>query len=198
MNTAPRPVPDYRLLLPDGWEELPADRSGVEELIRRTSAVFRSAHRPDLDGQLRIMLESAYRKMQQSGIFALYLQTTAREVPLPMSIVASTATGQLGGTLDRQVAKLFRENDAQFLTDDRSIVRWEATAGANAEIDGTTAHLVDYLIPVPGTGRRKALQFTTTIPLPPDAGDDARVVVDGLIHLSDLLISTFTWEQSPE
>lgn len=189
-----RPVPDYRLLLPDGWEELPADRAGVEELIRRTSEVFRSQHRPDLDAQMRTLLELAYRKMQQAKVFALYLQTSARDVPLPMSIAASVVTGPLGGTLDRQVAQLMRDKGAEFLTDDRSILRWEAAVSPRAEVDGAAAHVVDYLIPIPGAERRRALQFTTTIPLPGETDTDLRPLVDGLTQLSDLLISTFTWE----
>lgn len=189
-----RPVPDYRLLLPDGWEQLPADRAGVEELIRRTSAVFRAQHRPELDAQMRTMLEVAHRKMVQANAFALYLQTAAVETPLPMSIVASVVEGQLGGTLDRQVAQLFRDKGAEFLTDDRSILRWEADVAPRKEVEGTAAHVIDYLIPVPGTQRRRALQLTTTIPVPTGVDIDVRPVVEGLVHLSDLLISTFTWE----
>lgn len=189
-----RPVPEYRLLLPDGWEELPADRAGVEQLIRRTSEVFRAQHRPELDAEMRTLLERAYKKMQQANAFALYLQTSAADLPLPLSIVASVVTGQLGGTLDRQVSRLFRENGAEFLTDDRSIVRWEAEVSARKEVEGTAAHVVDYLIPVPGSERRRALQFTTTIPVPVGVDLDVRPVVEGLTHLSDLLISTFTWE----
>jgi hypothetical protein len=189
-----RPVPAYRLLLPDGWEELPADRAGVNSLIRRTSAVFREQHRPELDAQMRTMLEIAYRKMQQANAFALYLQTSAVNTPLPFSIVASVVEGQLGGTLDRQVARLFRENGAEFLTDDRSIVRWEADVAPTKAVEGAAAHVIDYLIPIPGAERRKALQFTTTIPVPTGFDMDVRPVVEGMTHLSDLLISTFSWE----
>jgi hypothetical protein len=189
-----RPVPDYRLLLPDGWEQLPADRAGVDELIRRTSNVFREQHRPELDVEMRTMLEIAYRKMLQANAFALYLQTDAVDAPLPMSIVASVVEGQFGGTLDRQVAQLRRDRSAEFLTDDRSILRWEAEVAARKDVEGAGAHVVDYLIPVPGTQRRRALQFTTTIPVPVGVDVDVRPVVEGLVQLSDLLISTFTWE----
>lgn len=190
-----RPVPPYRLLLPDGWEEIPADRAGVDELIRRTSSVFRAQHRPELDAEMRTLLEIAYRKMQQANAFALYLQTASpTDSPLPISIVASVTEGQFGGTLDRQAAQLRRDHAAEFLTDDRSIVRWEAPVSPRKEVEGAAAHVVDYLIPIPGSGRRKALQFTTTIPVPTGVDVDVRPVVEGLVHLSDLLISTFTWE----
>ena len=98
------------------------------------------------------MLEVAYRKMRQGRAFALYLQTSADEMPLPMSITASVVSGQLGGTLDRQVAGLFRDRDAQFLRDDRTIVRWETPATVRAGTEPGTAYIVDYLVPVPGSG----------------------------------------------
>jgi hypothetical protein len=60
-------VPPFRLMLPAGWEELPADRASIGLLIERSSAVFASQHRPDLDVEFRRMLETAYRKMQQGG-----------------------------------------------------------------------------------------------------------------------------------
>lgn len=193
MDHAASPVPPYRLIVPDGWEELPADRAGVDALIRRSSAVLRAQHRPDLDAGLRSMLEAAYRKMKQGRAFAIYLQTSANEMPVPMSITASVVSGQFGGTLDRQVASLFRERNAQFLRDDRTIVRWETAVDVKAGPEAGRAHSVDYLIPVPGRERRDALQFTTVIPLPGDVGDVGDVV-SALVELSDLVISTFTWK----
>ena len=47
------PVPPFRLMLPAGWEEVPADEAAVRALAERSSDVFRSAHRPDLDAQFR-------------------------------------------------------------------------------------------------------------------------------------------------
>lgn len=196
-DTAPA-VPPYRLLLPAGWEELPADRAGVDALIARTSAVFRANQRPELDAQMRTLLERAYRGMQASRAVAIYLQTEAEEMPVPMSITASVVEGQLGGTLDRQVTALFRENGAEFLDDDRKIVRWEMAVGRRRQAEGIAAHVVDYLIPIPGSDRRRALQFTSTIPLPssPDQGDE--LIVTRLVQLSDLVVSTFTWLRTAE
>ena len=64
-------VPPFRLMLPVGWEELPADESAVQALAERSSEVFRSAHRPDLDVQFRRLLQTAARKMAQGRVFAL-------------------------------------------------------------------------------------------------------------------------------
>ncbi|MCC2033608.1 hypothetical protein [Microbacterium allomyrinae] len=191
MHTTPDGVPPFRLILPDGWEELPADRSGTDALIRRSSAVLRAQHRPDLDAQLRTMLEVAYRKMKQGRAFAVYVQTSAEQMPLPMSITASVVSGQLGGTLDRQVAGLIRDRGAGFLRDDRTIIRWETPADVKAGAEAGRAQVVDYLIPIPGSRRRDALQFTTVIPVP---ANDVTEVVSALVDLSDLMVSTFTWK----
>ncbi|GAA1941692.1 hypothetical protein [Agromyces allii] len=190
-------VPAYRLILPQGWEELPADREGVGELIKRTSAVLRAGHRPDLDVEMRNLLESSAKKMQAARAFAIYLQTETADsdaFPMPMSITASVVEGQLGGTLDRQVGALFRENGAQFLRDDQTVVRWEVEVAGKGDLRGASSKVLDYLIPIPGSGRRRALQFTTSIPLPanPDAEDEQ--VAAALVDLSDLVISTFEWD----
>lgn len=195
-TTETPPVPPFRLLLPAGWEELPADRDSVRLLIERSSAVFASQHRPDLDVEFRRLMETALRKMQQGRVFALYLQTSVpAERVLPLSITAAVADGQLGGTLDRQVAALFTEHGAEFLTDDRTIVRWQADASSGGELAGTRARVINYLIPVPGAGRRTALQFTTTIPYPTEQDDGFRdAFIEELCLLSDTIVSTFAWE----
>jgi len=191
-------LPPYRLLLPAGWEEVSADREGVGMLIERTSSALRAQHRPELDVQMRTLLERALRGMQTSKAVAIYLQTEAAEMPLPMSITASIVDGQFGGTLDRQVTGLFRDHAAMFLTDDHTIVRWETAVGRRRTVDGVAAHTVSYLIPVPGTNRKRGLQFTTTIPLPANADDAEEMIVERLVQLSDVLISTFTWLRAPE
>ena len=190
------PVPPFRLMLPEGWQELPADEAGVRMLVERSSEVFRSQHRPDLDAQFRRLMQSAARKLAQGRVFALYLQTDVpAERILPISMTAAVADGQLGGTLDRQVGELFRDRGAEFLTDDRAIVRWQADTRAGGELEGTPARVVNYLFAVPGTGRRTALLFTTTIPYPAEEDDGFRdAFVDELCLLSDTIVSTFAWE----
>lgn len=197
-STTTFPVPPYRLLLPAGWQEIPADDAAVHALVERSGEIFRSQHRPDLDAQFRRLMHTAARKMKQGRVFALYLQT---EVPeeriLPLSITAAVTDGQLGGTLDRQVSALFRERGAEFLTDDRSIVRWEADTTAGGELEGTGARVLNYLIAVPGSGRRTALMFTTTIPYPTEEDDGFRdQFIDELCLLSDTIVSTFAWQSA--
>lgn len=196
MPNATYPVPPFQLMLPAGWEELPADESAMRLLVERSGAVFKSQHRPDLDAEFRRLMHTAARKLKQGRVFALYLQT---DVPadqvLPISMTAAVADGQLGGTLDRQVTDLFREHGAEFLRDDHGIVRWQADTRARGDLEGTAARVLNYLIAVPGTGRRRALLFTTTIPYPTEEDDGFRDrFVDELGLLSDTIVSTFAWQ----
>lgn len=194
--TRPETIPPYRILLPEGWEELAADRSGIEALMTRTSRVFREQHRPDLDAQMRTLLELAYRKLRSAGAHKIYLHTSAEHMPLPMSIVATVMTEEDGGTLDRQVTSLFQHHGAAFLRDDRTIVRWEKRLDPQRNVDDATSTIVDYLVPVPETGRKRALQLTTTIIHPEQLTEEDEAVIDQLKYLSDVLVSTFMWESA--
>ena len=95
------------------------------------------------------------------------------------------------------MTELFRERGAEFLRDDRAIVRWEADTTTGGELEGTAARVLNYLIAVPGSGRRTALMFTTTIPYPTEADDGFRdQFIDELCLLSDTIVSTFAWESN--
>jgi hypothetical protein len=192
---APNDVPPFRLILPAGWEERPADRESVTVLIERARVVFQSQHRPDLDSEFSQLMGISLHKMKQAGVFAVYLQMSVpAEQVLPLSMTAALARGQLGGTLDRQVSSLFREKKAEFLTDDRAIVRWQSDVAHDGKLSGSSSRNLNYLVAIPGTERRSAVQFTTTIPYP--TGDDVEndELLDDITLLSDTIISTFAWE----
>lgn len=189
-----REVPPFHILLPAGWTEHPADRDSIARLTEQSRAVFKSQHRPDLDSEFTRMMGLANRRMKQAGVFAIYLQTSVPEDDLlPMSMTASIVRGRLGGSLDRQVSSLIRENGAGFLTDDHRILRWAADTVQTGDLEGIATRLIDYLIAVPGMERREAVQFTTTLPYP--VGDEsAAELVQQMELLSDTIVSTFVWE----
>ena len=192
---APHDVPPFRLILPAGWEEHPADRESVARLVGRSREIFRSQHRPDLDSEFSQMMGLSVNKMKQGGVFALYLQETVPpDEILPMSLTAAVARGQLGGTLDRQVSSLFREQKAEFLTDDRAIVRWRTDAVQTGKLAGASTRTLSYLVAIPGTERRTAVLFTTTIPYPTGGEAENEQMIDDITLLSDTVISTFAWE----
>ena len=191
----PNDVPPFRMILPDGWKEHPADRETVTRLVNQSREIFRSQHRPDLDSEFSQLMGLSVHKMKQGGVFALYLQESVpSDQILPLSLTAAVAQGQLGGTLDRQVTSLFRDHKAEFLTDDRAIVRWRTDATHTGTLAGASARILSYLVAIPGTERRSAILFTTTIPYLTGDDSENEQLIDEITLLSDTIISTFAWE----
>lgn len=195
-------IPAFRLILPAGWATHLPTNAAQQEDVRKASAIFMQAGRPDLDAEFRTMMAQANQGMRRTKVFAIYRQ---QDVPmeelLPLSITASALDAPDGENLDAWVTEAFRIRGAVFLDEHlQHIVRWSAEtkrpAGAPA-IDGVGGRTVTYIIPVPGTLRRKALVFTSTIVIP-DGDVIPADVLDGIELLSDAMISTFAWEQLTE
>lgn len=188
-------IPPYRLLLPTGWEEVPVTSATAAELMAQGSDVVKRAHRPDLDVELRSLMRRGFAQLTAAGAVAIYLQ---RDVPadqiLPLSIIVSLRRAPEGGTLDPEVTAMFRDGGAEFLRDDRAIVRMEADRAVEGVGGGARTRQIGYVIAVPGTGRTLALQFTTAVPYPTGSDDDVARMVEGMVALSDVIMSTFAWE----
>lgn len=192
-------IPPFRLLVPGGWATHRPTNAGQQDDVRKASAIFMKAGRPDLDAEFRTMMAQANQAMRRTKVFAIYRQEDVpTEELLPLSITASALDAPDGGNLDEWVSEAFRVRGASFLDDQlKHIVRWSdetrRPVGASA-IDGVGGRTITYIIPVPGTTRRKALVFTSTIVIP-DGDIIPADVLDGIELLSDAMISTFTWEQ---
>ncbi|MWB98194.1 hypothetical protein [Agromyces seonyuensis] len=199
MTASPNDVPDFQLVLPDGWTRIRPDLAGEQEAIKRASAALRRYARPDLDFEFRLLLKSAFRRLEESRAVALFVPTDLPgDSVLPMSITASVLVDPAGGTLDAAVSDLFR-GGATMLGDDTSVVRWERSVRGSAELQGADVDQLNYLIPIPGSGRRRGLLFSTSILLDPeassasDADADGVDAVAGMRLLSDAIIATFAW-----
>lgn len=191
-------IPAFRFVLPPGWVEHAPTNAAQEGDVAHASELFKRANRPDLDAEFRTLMAQANQAMARTKVFAIYRQQdVGLDELMPMSITASALSGVDGASLDAWVSEAFRSKGAQFLDEDSPhIVRWRSEpavpAGAR-RIEGVGARTLTYVIPVPGTQRRKALVFTTTIVIPDDGGLREEVV-DSLEILSDAMISTFVWE----
>ncbi|MFC6355192.1 hypothetical protein [Luethyella okanaganae] len=186
-------IPPFRFLLPPGWVQLPASEETATALLGRSREVFKRANRPDLDAELSRLTREAFSRMRRAKVFAVYLQQGVTEDELvPMTMSASVLEGRQGASLDDEVASAFRDRGAEFLDENRAIVRWSGESTPDGELRGVTARTIDYVIAVPGMRRRTAVIIQTTIvhagesPLPED-------VLEGLSVLSDSMIGTFTW-----
>lgn len=188
-------IPPYRLVLPAGWEEAPASSATAQLLIAQGSEVMKRAHRPDLDVEFRSLVRRGFAQLSAAGAVSVYLQSDVPpEQIMPVSIVVSVRRAPEGGTLDPEVTAMFREGGAGFLRDDRAIVRMEADRAVDGVGGGVRTRQIAYVIAVPGTGRTLALQFTTAIPYPVDGDGDGERMVEEMVALSDVCMSTFAWE----
>jgi hypothetical protein len=194
-------IPAFRIALPPGWVRHVPTNAAQDDDVKRASAIFKRANRPDLDAEFRTLMAQTTQAMARTKVFEIYRQEQVEmDDLLPMSITASALSGTDGENLDGWVADAFRTKGAEFLDDARHIVRWSsepARPSGARRIEGVGGRSLTYLIPVPGTQRRKALVFTTTIVIP-DGEVLPAELVDAMELLSDAMISTFTWEQLAE
>ncbi|MGV8882478.1 MAG: hypothetical protein ACOH19_10000 [Rhodoglobus sp.] len=186
-------IPAFRLLLPTGWEQIRVSEESEREILARLRAKVKKVGRPDLDFTLTATLKSAFRQLRSVDSVAIYLPLdVAPDALLPMSITASQLVDPAGNTLDHRVAEVFRDFGGTFLGEDRKIVRWRRSKRHIEGFPEAINEQINYIIPVPGSARRRALLFSTSIL------QDAESSVDEdrfnlMVLLSDSIIGNFTW-----
>ncbi|MUN07650.1 hypothetical protein [Agromyces luteolus] len=195
LTGASRPgLPPFVLLLPRGWASVPPTREAFSDLAARTSAVLRSAHRPDLDAQFRSILDRAAEEfLRREPVRLIYPADVPADELFPLSITAIRLTAPGGGPLDPHVVALRRDRGARTLGDDGVLLRWEEEHTHRVPGGEVSVRSFDYLVAVPGTQRCEALLFSAVVPSAA-AGerlDDETVRAAGV--LADAIMSTFRW-----
>lgn len=193
-GTARPELPPFVLLLPRGWASVEPTREAFADLVARSSSVLRSAHRPDLDAQLRAILERAGDEfLRRDPVRLIYPADVPPDELFPLSITAVRLSAPGGGSLDPHVAALRRDRGARTLGDDGVMLRWQEQHAHRISGGEVGVHSFDYLVAVPGTERREALLFSAVIPSSA-AGerlDDETIRAAGA--LADAIMSTFRW-----
>lgn len=193
-NGGTQPVPPFAVLLPPGWVSLEPTEDALRDLADRASAVFRSQHRPDLDGRFRALMDRATRELLQRDPVRIILPggDAAPEDLFPLSIVVARVTAPGDGPLDEKVHELVRRHGAAPFDEDAQVLRWHSDG--QVPLDGGTATVrsFNYLIAIPGTGRHSALMFTGVLPVAAADGLDEDTIA-GAQALMDAIISTFRW-----
>lgn len=192
----PVAVPEYSLVLPNGWEELTADAASERDLMDRAARRLREQHRPDLLAQARAMSGRAFAGLRSADAQKIYVQTEAwaDDLVLPMSITTTLRTAPTAAGLDDQVATLIRTQGATALHDDKRFVRWVSDSEIAMGTATVGQHTVAYLTPVPGSARMRALQLTAVIVHPTGAEyTRAHPLISGMELLADSIASTLSW-----
>lgn len=188
------PDPDFTLVLPPGWERRAVtaeERTGMQSAMR---ARLMEVHRPDLYARMRGLLDDAFAQMEQVSVVAMFLPGEARSgaLAVPASLTASVLKAEPGSTLDALVAGSIRNEGAVALGGDKRILRAEREAPQAIDGETATVTTVVYLTPIPGSGRRRALQLTLVIMRPEDVpADDPPLVA--MRALFDACVSTLSW-----
>lgn len=193
MSAAVSAVPAFRMLFPPGWVRHDPSAESERELLDRMRAKMRAYARPDLEFELTMAVKSAFRELRERSGLAIYLPSGDDDAALaPMSITATRFVQPGGASLDAKVSELFRSHGADFLGDDRTIVRWRRRVSDSEGFEGVVNEQVNYLVPVPGTSRKEAVLISTSILR--DGSDQVdEALLESCLVLSDAIVSTFAW-----
>jgi hypothetical protein len=192
----------YTLVLPPGWERIPA-RQGTDDAIRAIlDAKFRelppdlprdqlAPYRAEIEGKLR----RAAAQARKNGAIDLYLPVQLRNgLPVPASFVVSEGSIPVAGVDEPEQIVSYLVNEGT----DGAAVTVDGVAGARSEHCAGPdpgqgieygSRRVDYAVPVPGDAGRWLLVAFSTL----GAGDPDDEVARLLVQLFDAMMSTFRW-----
>lgn len=191
-----QPDPDFDLDLPPGWSRREVDDETfnlmVADLRRRTMEV----HRPEIYAEARRLLKKSFDDMRRGGAFAFFCATEESDSTmwLPASIVASVRRPEPRQSLDDIARTLILSHGAKPLMGDMRTLRFEKESRVQMGAEPVVSHSVTYLIPMPGTKRRRALQlvgaFSVAAGTP--SGDDKVLATK---FLFDSCVASLRWEE---
>ena len=188
------PDPDFMLILPPDWVRREVNEQEQARMLAKVRGRLLEAHRPDLYGKMRAMLDEAFTQMRKVSTVALF--SPADDAPegafLPASLTASIQHAEPGQTLDGYVRAAIQSDGATPLFDDKRIMRVERETSDTIDGEQVLTTTIAYLTPVPGSGRRRALLLTAVIVRPPEAPADDLPLLQ-MKALFDVCVSTLTW-----
>ena len=185
--------PDFEIKLPLGWERRTPDDADRKQMKGALKQRLMDEHQPDTYARLSGMLTESYDVMQKQGAIAFYAptQVTGTSV-VPGSMIASICKPPAGGSLDELVRHAVTEYAAAPLLGDKRFIRFERERTTPIEGESITQTSITYLTPVPGSQRRRALQFIATFARPLDVpATDEKVLMYAATF--DLMVSTLRW-----
>ncbi|MGR2752996.1 hypothetical protein [Agromyces arachidis] len=194
VGAARRAVPPFVLLLPPGWVSVAPTREAFDDLLASVSGEMRAQHRPDLDARFRALVRrTADEFLRRDPVRLIYQASVPRERMLPLALTAARLRGPDGTTLDAQVGELVRTRGARPLDPDRVVLRWSRESSHRVDGGAIRTRSFDYLIAIPGTGRREALLFSAVLPLAAGGEEFDAEAADAFGVLADAIMSTFRW-----
>lgn len=181
----------YSLLLPDGWSRYRVNAEGRREFRARAMQRMRALGRPDLDVQVRLLIDEQWRELERSHSYAVYLpdRETVAWRP-PVSIAVRKLAAVEGREFESAVRERYNVVPETLTTPIGPLLRWRSThrgSGDWAEVQTVT---LGYGFPAPAVRSRLGLVFVAVMPHPDDV-DPA--IIEGSVELIDTIMETFRW-----
>jgi hypothetical protein len=187
-------VPRYRMLLPPGWRSYDLSTDTERELVAAARARLSEAGRPDLAAALATQVKDTVAKLREQDAFAYALPAEGSPTWVlgSASLVGLRRRSTPRWTLDDIVEDAVRNRGGVAIGEGHRIVRW--TERHPTRVDGVDAvsFLIQFLLPIPGTKRTQAVQWTATVAHSADLPQDDPVL-EAWVALFDHHIASFTW-----
>ncbi len=187
-------MPDFEMTLPPGWTRKPVDDETLDGMLTTLRERLMKQHQPQAYAELRGLVKQSFASMKQEGAFAFFSATEQDDSTLwiPASIIASEKRAEAGRSLDDLARMLITEYGATPLREDKRTMRFERERTVRLGNETVISQSIVYLTPIPGTGRRRALQLVAGFGRSPgDAADDPYLLE--MKRLFDTCVSTLRW-----
>ena len=187
-------IPQYRMLLPLGWQPYDLSADTERQLVGAARARLSQGGRADLATGLAVQVADALRSLrgQEAFAFALAGEGAPSWVLGAASLVGLRRVATPDLTLDAVVEDAVRNLGGVAVGEGHRMVRWTERRPVTVEGVDAVSFMINYLIPIPGTRRTQAVQWTATIAHGPDLAEDDPVLI-AWVALFDHHVSTFTW-----
>lgn len=188
------PDPDFELKMLPGWERRSPDEADQAQLGQALKSRFMQMQRPDLYASASRMLTESYESMRSKGVIAYYAATSGDDDALliPGSIMVTLRKSTPDASVDSYVRNLIANEGGQPLFGDKRVIRVERERVVDIEGSSMTRTGIEYLTPVPGSKRRRALQLVASFARPSTTpGDDPNIVSYKMAF--DVCVSTLRW-----
>lgn len=185
--------PDFVIDLPSGWSRRDTGSDSMELLLESLKRQFMQAHQPQMYATMKRLVGEAFDGMRQTGAVAFYAPVDAPEGTflMPASIIARIRRADGGASLDSYVRQLIEQRGATPLFDDRRTLRYEDKTEVRIEGEAFVNNSVTYLSPVPGSSRKRAVEFMASL-ISPTQGANADWLA-AQKSLIDLCVSSLRW-----
>lgn len=187
-------MPDFEMTLPPGWTRKPVDDATLEGMLATLRERLMKQHQPQAYAELRGLVKQSFTSMKKEGAFAFFSATEEDDSTLwiPASIIASERRAEAGRSLDDLARMLIREHGATPLREDKRTMRFEQERTVRLGNETVISQSIVYLTPIPGTGRRRALQLSAGFGRSlGESADDPYILQ--MKRLFDTCVSTLRW-----